>query len=282
VTIKIQVELRNRKLPQKMKPYTVIHKQVGETPLMALQKWKGENPEYENTSASYAGRLDPMAEGKLLILLGEECKKQKRYTGLDKEYEIEVLLDVGSDTGDALGLVEYSGQQTEVEREKLKEVWEVEKGSHQRAYPKFSSKTVDGKPLFLHTLEGTISDIRIPIHEEEIYKIRNQSVTNISSATLAARVTEFLTKVPKSDEPSKKLGADFRIDAVRTSWEKLFAEAEERSFIVLSLRVTCGSGTYMRSLAGRIGEALGTRALALSIKRTKIGKCWCGWWMKKF
>ena len=67
-----------------MKKWVVIDKEVGETPLMSLQKWKRVNPAYANISASYAGRLDPMASGKLLVLLGEECKKQKAYTNLDK------------------------------------------------------------------------------------------------------------------------------------------------------------------------------------------------------
>lgn len=263
-----------------MKRRVVIEKYVGKTPLMVLLRWKRANPMYANISASYAGRLDPMASGKLLVLLGEECKKQKAYTGLDKEYEIEVLLDVGSDTGDALGLVEYADRETRPEREALRAVLRAEYGAHMRPYPQFSSKTVNGKPLFLHTLEGGIKLINIPEHEEHIYDIKVRQFVSISSNALAARIVDFLAKVPKSDEPSKKLGADFRINDVRASWEKVFATAGERTFTILSLRVSCGSGTYMRSLAGRIGEALGTRALALSIKRTKMGKYWMGWWVK--
>ncbi len=263
-----------------MKNRVVIEKLSGETPLMALQKWKHVNPAYANVPASYAGRLDPMASGKLLVLLGEECKKQKAYTGLDKEYEIEVLLDVGSDTGDALGLVEYVGRETRPEREALRAVLRAEHGAHRRPYPQFSSKAVNGKPLFLHTLEGGIKLINIPEHEEHIYDIKVRQSVSISSTALAARIADFLAKVPTSDEPSKALGADFRINEVRASWEKLFATVGERTFTILSLRVACGSGTYMRSLAGRIGEALGTRALVLSIRRTRIGTYWKGWWLK--
>jgi tRNA U55 pseudouridine synthase TruB len=40
----------------------------------------------------------PMASGKLLVLLGEECKHQENYHSLDKEYEFSVLLGIGSDT----------------------------------------------------------------------------------------------------------------------------------------------------------------------------------------
>ena len=90
-----------------MKRFIVLEKKV-ETPLMAIQAWKKACPAYADVLASYAGRLDPMASGKLLILLGEECKRQRAYTDLDKAYEIEVLLDVGSDTGDALGVPAYA------------------------------------------------------------------------------------------------------------------------------------------------------------------------------
>lgn len=265
-----------------MKRRVIIEKLVGETPLAALGRWKEANPAYKELPASYAGRLDPMASGKLLVLLGEECKRQKAYTKLDKEYEIEVLLDAGSDTGDALGLVEYAGKETRVERGALRKALRAELGVHVCAYPQFSSKTVGGKPLFLHALLGGISAINIPEHKEHIYRIKVQDISTISSEALAVRINEFLARVPKSGEPSKLLGADFRIEDVRASWEKLFSEAGQRTFTVLSLRVSCGSGTYMRSLAGRIGQALGTRGLALSINRTKIGTYWMGWWVRSF
>lgn len=265
-----------------MKRKIVIEKSVGETPLMALQRWKRENPAYGQVSAAYAGRLDPMAHGKLLVLLGEECKQQKSYTNLDKEYDLEVLLDVGSDTGDALGLVVYSHKETNPERNALEAVLKAEIGIHRRPYPHFSSKTVNGKPLFLHTLEGMIDEVNIPEHEERIYKIKVRRITHISADALVTRVNNFLAKVPRSEQPSKQLGADFRVAEVRKAWEALFLETGQRVFIILSLRIVCGSGTYMRALAGRIGEAFGTRALALSISRTRIGTYWKGWWIRQF
>lgn len=262
-----------------MKRYVVLDKKVGETPLMALSAWKGANPAYAVMSASYAGRLDPMASGKLLVLLGYECKKQKNYTKLDKEYEIEVLLDIGSDTGDALGIVERSGQETRPDSVLVKSILKREIGSHERAYPAFSSKTVSGKPLFLHALEGKLHEIQIPMHEERIYGITLVDMRRMSSADLRMRIEKFLALVPKSDEPSKALGADFRIDAARSSWERVFEDTRE--YTLVRLKVTCASGTYMRSLAARIGEALETLALALSIHRTKIGKYWNGFWVVK-
>lgn len=265
-----------------MRRYFVLEKRVGETPLMTLNAWRAESPAYAKVAASYAGRLDPMASGKLLVLLGEECKRQREYTGLDKEYEIEVLLDVGSDTGDALGLVEYAGTHTRYDQAALMRVLRAEKGRHVRPYPHFSSKTVGGKPLFLHALEGNLSNIHLPRHEEEIYTVKLEAVSHVRHETLASRIKQYLALVPRSEEPSKRLGADFRIEAVKDRWAGVLQEAGRREFVVLRLRVVCGSGTYMRSLAPRIGAALGTKALALSIRRSKIGRYWWGLWLKKF
>lgn len=255
-----------------MKRFVVLDKKTGETPLVAIQTWKSSNLDYVDMPACYAGRLDPMASGKLLILLGDECKRQREYTNLDKEYEVEILLDIGSDTGDALGLVEYSDTETQSSLSAVKKALYKEIGNHIREYPIFSSKTVNGKPLFLYALEGKIESIKIPVHSEYIYKIKALNIQTVSLAELKERVVNFLNLVPTTTQPSKKLGEDFRIDSVRSSWEFIFNKTSVRKFTVIRVKVICGSGTYMRSLASRIGKSLGTKAFALSINRTKIGK----------
>ena len=39
----------------------------------------------------YCGRLDPMARGLVLLLVGDECKKMDDYLSTIKEYEFEIL-----------------------------------------------------------------------------------------------------------------------------------------------------------------------------------------------
>jgi tRNA U55 pseudouridine synthase TruB len=247
-----------------------------------------QNPEFAELPASYAGRLDPMAEGKLLVLLGEECKKQSEYTKLDKEYEVEVLIGMKTDTGDVLGFASYCGDQEKKHEKKFLSPNETfsfapsssavrgaltsELGSHSRKYPVFSSKTVNGKPLFLYALEGKSSEITIPEHVETIYRIKNLSSRTLNTSELQAHIKELLTTVPRSDEPSKLSGADFRQDAIRTHWEEVFQNVPHREFTVIKIQVVCASGAYMRTLADRIGTSLGTSGLALSIDRKKIGK----------
>jgi tRNA pseudouridine(55) synthase len=264
----------------------VLNKKRGETPLEALQAWKTSHSKFEHLPATYAGRLDPMAEGKLLILLGEECKKKDLYIGLDKEYEVTVLFDIATDTGDTLGIPEYQGIESKITSKGLRRKLEKLIGAHEVPYPAYSSKTVGGKPLFQHTLAGTLSEIEIPTHLETIYTIKVTALETLTATALRERILAGLALVPTSDEESKALGADFRQEVIRAGWRALFTILPERTFISVSLKVTCGSGTYMRTLAERLAREFDTTGLALAIKRTKIGRYkrfgWLGIWTKKY
>lgn len=268
--------------------YRIIYKNRGETPREAITRFQEKNPQWNGTPLSYAGRLDPMAEGKLLILFGDECKKQKLYTKLDKVYDITVLFDLCTDTGDILGIPSYTQKNTHPTVHTIRTyLREQEHGTHIREYPRFSSKTVAGTPLFLYTLLGTIDSITIPSHKETIYRTRVSRVVPISKDALKKEIEDGLRIVPRSDEPSKTVGADFRQDTIRKSWEDLFNTIPERTFFVAHIRVVAGSGAYMRTLSERIGKGHHTGALALSIKRTTIGKYQklpfgFGFWIKKY
>ncbi len=268
-------------------PYLVLTKLRGQTPLEVITMWRAEHAEFVEVPIAYAGRLDPMAKGKLLILIGDECKKLKSYTKLDKEYELEILLDIGSDSGDILGLPEYQGKETKPVPTYIQRALKNEIGSHSRRYPAFSSKTVDGKPLFLYALEGTLDTITIPEHIETIYRISLVDTYELETDKLRGRIQELLRIVPTTTEQSKVLGANFRQTKIRACWEELFANMKKRQFHVLRLRVTCASGVYMRTLAKHIAQSLGTTGLALSIDRTKIGKyqvlpAIMGFWKKEY
>ncbi|CAN5730650.1 hypothetical protein BH11PAT2_BH11PAT2_06980 [soil metagenome] len=255
----------------KIPKYVVLEKKRGQTPLETILAWKSRNQQYSLVPASYAGRLDPMAEGKLLVLLGNECKRQQKYIGLDKEYEVEVVLDLATDTGDALGIPEYQGRETHAATSSIQHVLRALTGAHTVPYPAFSSKTVHGKPLFVYALEGTLGSIDMPTHTETMYRILLLETCRLTRAELQERIDVGLVDVPRSDELSKELGADFRQDIIRAGWRALFTTIPERDFTVLRIRVACASGSYMRTLAGRIGTQLDSTGFALSIKRTKIG-----------
>jgi tRNA pseudouridine(55) synthase len=252
--------------------YVVLDKKVGETPLQVMEMWKQSYPEFSSLPMTYAGRLDPMASGKLLVLLGDECKQKDKYTGLDKEYEIEVVLDLSTDTGDALGLAEKSSVTTTPPQSAVRTALHKLTGTHQVPYPAFSSKTVNGTPLFEYALRGTLDTISLPEHDETIHAMHMIQIQEYSAKELLACIRKRLSVVPRSDKASKVLGADFRQDQIRGQWDELLSHGDDRTYTVIQLRVTCASGTYMRTLASRLGKELGTTGFTLSIHRSKIGK----------
>jgi tRNA U55 pseudouridine synthase TruB len=65
---------------------------------------------------------------------------------------------------------------------------------------------------------------------------------------------------------------DFRQKEIIELWEKNLENRKEEKFITIKLRINCGSGVYVRALVNDIGKELNIPALALNIKRTKVGE----------
>lgn len=110
----------------------------------------------------YAGRLDPMAEGVLVVLVGDENKRREAYLSLNKEYIVEILFGFETDSYDMLGLAPSSLAGQEKNTDVLKSYLGSFVDVHDQEYPPYSSKTVVGKPLFVWAREGNIGTIKIP------------------------------------------------------------------------------------------------------------------------
>jgi tRNA pseudouridine55 synthase len=267
-----------------MKPYVVIEKHVGETPLEAIEAWRVRAGIAQSVPLAYAGRLDPMASGKLLVLIGDECKRQTAYHGFDKEYRVEVLLGARSDTGDILGMAELVTSKRPSAPELIRAQVAKLRGTHTFKYPRFSARTVRGVPLHELTLKGEIADADIPTYQGTIKHIVCESVREVPAAEVLASIRERIALIPPVTDPRKKLGADFRRGIILPRWDELLSVRIE-PFPIATIVVTVSSGTYMRTVAETLGEHLGSAGLAFSIHRTKVGTYLpfpfgCGVWTK--
>ena len=132
----------------------VVYKYAGETPLQCIQRMF----DTEKNSYTYAGRLDPMAEGLLIVLGGDECKDAKRYHNLNKTYEYSFIVGVSTDTYDCLGnimTVQYPEKEIDgLVQEAVKKIT----GKQTLPYPPYSSKTVSGVPLFEYARNNTLEN----------------------------------------------------------------------------------------------------------------------------
>lgn len=237
-----------------MESVLTIYKQRGETPLESLEKLRRDRGISDAVPMTYAGRLDPMAEGLLLILTGEECKKKEAYLALEKEYLVDVLFGVSTDTGDCLGVIKkVANKKVVFEKGCLKKYL----GKKEQQYPMYSSRTVEGLPLFAWARKGIAKIFKKKVEIFDVAYIKEESVT----------AENLLTKVLEDIE---LVSGDFRQEEIGRAWEKSLS-GEKVSFLVVTIQVACSSGTYMRVLAEEIGIDMGVPALALRIKRTKIG-----------
>ncbi len=247
-----------------------LNKNIGETPLECIQRFTADNPEYKGEKMTYAGRLDPLASGLLLVLAGEECKNKEKYLNLDKEYELTILFGFKTDSLDLLGLIEESqegamekiGYYKKADFEKILEKFEK---SFSQKYPRFSSKTISGRPLFQITKEEGIDDSDLPEKEVEIKKIEFKSFGLISKKYLWDMALKNIFLVQ----------GNFRQNMIWAKWEKTLEYFTDKNLPTLTIRVSCTSGTYMRALAQAVGVELNLPSLALKIKRLKIGSFTC-------
>lgn len=268
-----------------MNRYTVIEKEIGETPLHALERFRSPHALARDVSLSYAGRLDPMAEGKLIVLVGDECKNKSYYTRLDKKYEFEVLLGVSTDTGDILG-IPILGKKTEaLTNNELKKVAGSFVGQHNFPYPVFSSKTVHGKQLFQYALEDRLDEITIPLTNGRIYSLEYTGARTEQFSTIVTNIHSRI-KMLNFQTDSGRLGSDFRAPTIIDHWNKLAAK-NQQDMTIITFTAIVSSGTYIRTLSERIASQVCTTGLAYSIKRTVIGKYvplpfGLGLWRKKY
>ncbi|HEY4505230.1 MAG TPA: hypothetical protein VJG67_00865 [Candidatus Paceibacterota bacterium] len=239
----------------------LLYKNIGETPNEVILRFKKENPEYSDVVMTYAGRLDPMAEGLLLVLSGEEIKKKDEYLGLPKIYEFEILWGFETDTLDLLGRVGVSSQHL-VSRKDLKKELKKFVGKFEQKYPAYSSKPVDSKPLFQWAREGKLNEIEIPSHEVEVHSVDFVSRREIVKDDLLRYIVRNINSV----------SGDFRQEEIIKQWQELMSKSLFDIFLIDKISITVSSGFYVRQFVSDLAESLGVKATTFHIKRVKVGE----------
>jgi tRNA pseudouridine55 synthase len=236
-----------------------LNKPAGLTPLQAVEQLRKKHPHLSGLKLGYAGRLDPMAEGLMLVLIGEENKNKTAYLNLSKEYEVDILLGLGTDSGDILGLLNCERPAEDIDEDKFLSAAQGFLGSYCQTYPAFSTKTVQGQSLHVWAREDRLSEIELPTQEVLLTKIILLGSKRLKSRELLDLVQNKVALV----------SGDFRQAEILARWQKKLSK--DRNFPIFSIRVSCAAGAYMRQLAQDIGQKLSTCGLALAIKRTRVG-----------
>jgi tRNA pseudouridine55 synthase len=247
-----------------MNKVLIVNKKIGETPLDRIKRLKNAHLEYQDQKISYAGRLDPMAEGLLLLLVGEKNKQRHKFEHLDKKYLFQVLFGVSTDSFDILGKIikTYNQQFPAYLKEKVKKELNQFSKISQQQYPPYSAKIVNGKPLYFWARQDKLKKISIPTHKIEIKNINFLSLKWINTAKLGKEIPLRINHV----------NGDFRQKKILDYWNSFFANAPHKRYPVVKASISCSSGTYVRDIANKLGRKINIPSLAYWIKRTQIGK----------
>lgn len=235
----------------------------------------------------HAGTLDPLAEGVLPIAIGEATKTSGYLINADKEYEFDITWGEERSTGDAEGEVTATSNFIP-SIDEIKKILPKFIGEITQIPPIYSAIKIAGKPAYKLAREG--KEVEVPARQVQIYSLEIipfpklssvQATTITSSPTQATPPTSSptqaqpeigdLMKNASKDPRSSLLKQLARDDAVSGALKQLARDYAERSNVT-RLKVNCGKGTYVRSLAVDIARALGSCGYVSYLKRVKVGK----------
>lgn len=233
-----------------------VYKPPGWTPLEALDALRARVEALAQEPMVYAGRLDPMAEGVLLVLTGADRDDLAAHLGHDKAYVATLLFGLASDTHDALGRLAPPSPPPSLEAATAAVAGLG--GEHLLPLPAWSAYRVSGRPLHAWAAEGRLGEVEVPVRTMRVTAV---TVDHAAPTTPGALLPELRGRI------GRVRGA-FRQAEALADWEAL---PDDTPLVAVGARLTVTSGTYVRSLAHAVGAALGGGALLLALRRTRVG-----------
>ncbi len=223
-------------------------------------------------TVGHLGTLDPMATGVLVVALGEATKMIPYIAETPKEYVFQIQFGQSRDTDDAEGRVILENDN----RPTLTQILEVLPkfiGNIEQIPPAYSAIHIDGKRAYDLARKGVEVDMpkrTVRIDELEVFGVGvndlgEHRVTE-KSLPIFRDVLDFDVKsgVDKSDEKILCRDKDLNISKDST----VLHSQQDVLLDSVMLRVVCGGGTYVRSLARDVSAAVGCLGYVDVLRRT--------------
>ena len=213
--------------------------------LILVYKKKGKTSRnvVENISKKYGvkaghiGTLDPMAKGLLPVLVGNTCKLSKYLMEHDKTYLVEMKFGYNTETLDIEG-----------------EILEEDKS--------FRENNIVDNEFFDMIIIAMKKELGTKKQIPPIYSAKKLNGKKLYE--IARKDKEKAIKMAK--EKAKEITIYNMYDiSLKELWDN------NPKDILLSFKVECSSGTYIRSLVRDIAENMGTIAIMTDLRRIAVG-----------
>jgi len=182
----------------------------------------------------HTGTLDPFATGVLVLLLGRATRLAQFLSGVDKEYEAIIRLGYATDTGDRTGTP----------------IPPVAESKNRTRLEDWTEQEIEAA---LQTLRGDIEQVppmysAKKVEGKKLYELARRG-ESIERRPIRVSILEF--------EPIRPDG-------------QLIKDNHDGTFD-FHARVSCSSGTYVRTLAEDFGRRLYVGAHLAELRRTRVG-----------
>lgn len=207
--------------------------------------------------ATHTGTLDPMADGVVVVLAGEDRFKKSKLSVWKKTYKFEILWGVSTDSLDLLGLItEISA--INIKCEKVEKVLPKFIGRIDQKLPKFSAKRMDGQSYFDHA-----KNKKDFIQKSESIKIHSLEIKKTYTIT-HQQLKDKLQKI-------KSVQGNFRQEEIIDTWTQTLDKLPTE-LAISKLVTTTSKKTYVRALVRDIAQELKIPATTYSLTRTHNGE----------
>lgn len=199
----------------------------------------------------HAGTLDPFATGLLILGIGKATKKLGALAGLDKTYDATARLGATSTTDDPEGVISVGAGSPRPA------------GHDEGCHHEDQSQTAADEIVQRHPQQGG-----------ETPPLRNieQAISRFRGSYLQTAPTYSAKKIGgKKLYELARQGRTHEIELPKKTVTITELVILDYTWPDLAFRVSCSSGTYIRALARDIGQALGTGAYLMALRRTRIG-----------
>lgn len=231
-------------------------------------------------SVCYAGRLDPMARGKMILLTNKDTKNVNKYLNHDKLYNFDMIIGIDTKSHDCLSEINKitdvptSGQELTLKLQEFIKCYTVQE------YPIVSNYTIKHdnikKPLWWFYANGYLAEpsssssekykiIKLPTKNVTIF---NYKINNVRNVQLNELVELFVDRIKLID--NEKTQNELRTRDIIEQWDKLRNNSQNLQLIVVNMELTVSSGFYIRQFCNGFGKYIGSGAIAFDITRLKI------------
>ena len=250
-----------------------VYKEAGYTSSDAVARLRGI---LRMRKIGHTGTLDPDAEGVLPMCLGNATRICELIADREKEYLAVMRLGVVTDTQDMSGEILSQIPEEQIPAILLQsnaDVTAIAKGNPELNTDETAEENAEGNPV-LNADEAKEGD------PEATEKEKTEDSVNRRIREAAAAFTGEIDQIPPMYSAIKvngkrlydmaRKGITVERKARRITIYSL--DIEKIELPLVTMRVRCSKGTYIRTLCEDLGKALGTGAAMQSLLRTRVGQ----------